>query len=80
MIAALSLYDSLVLFGVGADCFEDILITLHLNKEKDAFQSTGFLCYLRSLLLSLSVVFCFQAPLLIKLLMLHKMLILLTHI
>ena len=50
------------------------------NKEKDAFQSTGFLCYLRYLLLSLSVVFCFQAPLLIKLLMLHKMLILLTHI
>ena len=32
------------------------------NKEKDAFQSTGFLWYLRSLLLSFSVVFfCFQA-------------------
>ena len=31
------------------------------NKEKDAFQSTGFLCYLRSSLLSFSVVFCFQA-------------------
>ena len=49
------------------------------NKEKDAFQSTGFLCYLRSLLLSLSV-FCFQAPLLIKMHMLHRMLILLAHI
>ena len=31
-----------------------------MNKEKDTFQNTGFLCYLRSLLLSFSV-FCFQA-------------------
>ena len=54
--------------------------SLKLKQGKNAFQSTGFLCYLRYLLLSLSVVFCFQAPLLIKLLMLHKILILLTHI
>ena len=38
MIAAFSLYDSLVLFGVGADCFEGILITLHLKTIRNSLQ------------------------------------------
>ena len=41
MIAALSLYYSLFLCGVGADCFEDILITLHLNFFTH-FEVSGF--------------------------------------